>query len=232
MFYDTSLTINPSYTKELFTEMQGLGKHFFCNGNADVLAEDTEFVALSKKAGCVSWLIGFESVSQQTLDTVGKSTNKVEQYTRVVQNLHANGLAVVGCFMFGFDSDTPKVFDETLQVIKDLHIDVADFTILTPFPGTPLYQRLEQEKRILTKDWSRYNLRSAVFQTKQMSPQVLERGVRKMYAEFYSTPYTVKRILRSLHLGFYPFFLVLARNAVSNMSRRALLASTTSSEKS
>ncbi len=231
MFYDASLTINPSYTKELFTEMQGRGKHFFCNGNADVLAEDIELVELSKKAGCVSWLVGFESFSTETLKTVGKNTNQVEQYTTVVRNLHDQKMAVVGCFMFGFDTDTAPVFKNTFQMIKDLAIDIADFTILTPFPGTPLYEQLQKEKRILTQDWSRYNLRSAVFQPKQMSPETLEQGVRYLYASFYNTSYSLHRIIRSIRLGIYPFFMVLARNAVANMSRRALLASTVNDEK-
>ena len=225
MFYDTSLTINPSYSKTLFKKMIGLNKKIFCNGNSDVLARDKELVSLSKEAGCLAWLVGFESVSQETIDKIGKKTNKVDEYFQTVKNIHDNKMAVIGDFMFGFDTDTPDVFDETLKVIKELKIDIADFCMLTPFPGTPIFNKLEKEGRILTKDWSQYSLKNVVFEPKNMTPDELTQGLRKMYYEFYSTPYTVKRIVRSLKLGIYPFFLVLARNAIANMNSRRLFTS-------
>jgi radical SAM superfamily enzyme YgiQ (UPF0313 family) len=224
MFYDTSLTINPDYSKSLFKEMSGLHKKFFCNGNVDVLAYDDEFVKLSKAAGCVSWLIGFESFSQETIDKIGKRTNKVMEYFKAVKNVHDNGMSVIGSFMFGFDTDKKDVFNNTLKMIKELDIDVADFCILTPFPGTPLFNRFEKEGRILTKDWSKYTMKNVVFEPKNMTAEELLQGVKKMYNEYYSTPYTVKRIVKSLKLGVYPFFMVLARNAVANMNSRILFS--------
>jgi radical SAM superfamily enzyme YgiQ (UPF0313 family) len=223
-FYDNSLTINPVYTKSLFKKMKGLHKKFFFNGNADVLANDLEFVRLSKEAGCISWLIGFESISQKTIDSVGKKTNNVEEYVQAVKNIHDNGMAVIGDFMFGFDNDNPDIFNETLKVIKELQVDVADFCALTPFPGTPIFNKLDKEGRILTKDWSEYTLKNVVFKPKNMTVDELTYGLRKMYIGFYSTGYTVKRIIRSLRLGFYPFFFVLARNAVANMGSRRLFS--------
>lgn len=223
-FYDLSLTINPSYTKSLFRKMQGLHKRFSCNGNADVLARDMELVKLSREAGCVSWLVGFESVSQQTLNEVGKGTNKVEEYAQAVKNIHDNGMVVVGSFMFGFDTDTKDVFDETLKMIKELEIDIVDFCILTPFPGTPVFNSLEKEGRLLTKDWPKYKL-NVVFMPKNMTPEELILGVRKMYRDFYSISYTIKRVVKSIGLGFYPFVLVLERNFAASMSHRRLFLS-------
>ncbi|MCK4416327.1 MAG: B12-binding domain-containing radical SAM protein [Thermoplasmatales archaeon] len=225
MFYDNSLTINPDYSKSLFKKMKALNKKIFCNGNSDVLARDKELVRLSKEAGCVSWLVGFESVSQKTLDEIGKTSNRVEEYFQAVKNIHGHGMAVIGSFMFGFDSDTKDVFDETLKTIKELEIDVADFCILTPVIGTPVFNKLEKEGRILTKDWSKYDMKNVVFEPKNMTPEELLQGVRRMYAEFYSTSYTVKRVVKSLRLGLYPFFLVLARNAVANMNSKLLFTS-------
>jgi radical SAM superfamily enzyme YgiQ (UPF0313 family) len=220
MFYDSSLTIHPEYTKTLFKKMNGIHKKCFCNGNADVLARDLELVRLSKEAGCVAWLVGFESVSQQTLDAVGKKTNLVDDYARAVQNIHRYGMIVIGCFMLGFDTDTPEIFEKTLQVIKDLEIDIADFSILTPFPGTPLYNKLEAEGRILTKNWKYYNMGNVVFKPKQMNPEQLRNGVRLMYDRFYAPPYALKRIVRSLRWGVYPFLVIFTRNMVAMMGRR------------
>ena len=226
MFYDASLTINPKYTKELFQKMKRLHKRFFCNGNADVLARDEELVELSKKAGCASWLIGFESFSQKTINAVGKKTNNVEDYQKAVDNIHRHGMAVVGTFMFGFDTDTPDVFENTLHTMKELQIDVADFCIVTPFPGTPLFERLENEGRLFTKDWSSYTMKKVVFQPKLMTSEELLRGVRKMYHEYYSISSTIRRVARGLRLGFYPFLLILARNMVATMNSRSLFTST------
>ena len=225
MFYDNSLTINTDYSKSLFKKMKGLNKKFFCNGNLDILAQDEELVRLSKEAGCVSWLVGFESVSQKTINEIGKTTNKVNKYLQAVKNIHENKMAVIGSFMFGFDTDTKDVFDETLKMIKDLKIDLADFCILTPFPGTPIFNKLKKERRIFAEDWSRYTMRNVVFEPKNMTSEELLQGVKKMYIEFYSTQNTVKRIVRSLRLGVFPFFLVLSRNAVANMNSKLLFAS-------
>jgi radical SAM superfamily enzyme YgiQ (UPF0313 family) len=222
MFYDTSLTIDPSYTKELFKRMRGLKKKFFCNGNADVLAHDEELVRLSKEAGCVAWLIGFESISQSTLQAIGKTTNIVEDYAQAISNIHANHTVVIGDFMFGFDTDTPDVFKQTLQTMTDLKVDVADFSILTPFPGTPLYTKLEGEKRIITRDWQRYNMGQVVFTPKQMSPDQLLQGVRWMYDMFYSPLFSLKRIVHSLKRGIYPFVVVSSRTLVAMMSRKRI----------
>jgi len=223
-FYDTSLTIKPDYAKSLFKQMKGLNKKISCNGNSDVLAHDKELMQLSKEAGCVSWLIGFESISQKTIDEMGKKTNNVKEYQQAVKNIHDNGMVAIGCFVFGFDTDIKEVFDDTLRVIKKLEIDVADFSVLTPFPGTPLFAKLDKEGRILSKDWSKYNMKNVVFEPRNMTPEELHKGVKRMYMEFYSTPYTVKRAVKSLRLGMYPFFLVLERNISANMNSRRLLS--------
>jgi radical SAM superfamily enzyme YgiQ (UPF0313 family) len=225
MFYDNSLTIDVEYSKELFKKMKGLNKKFFCNGNIDKLAEDEELVRLAKEAGCVSWLVGFESISQKTIEEMGKSTNMVEKYKKAVENVHENKMAIIGSFIFGFDSDTKEVFNETLKMIRDLKIDLADFCILTPFPGTPIFTKLEKEGRIFEKDWSKYTMRNVVFKPKNLTTDELLEGVKRMYIEFYSTQNTVKRIFRGLRLGIYPFFLVMFRNAVANMNSRFLYVS-------
>lgn len=220
MFYDTSLTIDPAYTKELFRAMRGMKKNFFCNGNVDVLASDIELVRLSKQAGCVAWLIGFESIHQTTLQAIGKTTNTVDNYAQAIDNIHSNHMAVIGEFMFGFDTDTPEVFERTLHWIKDLTIDVADFSILTPFPGTPLFTRLADERRIRSNDWDSFNMAHVVFTPKQMTPEELRQGVQMMYHEFYKPSYTIKRIIQNLPRGLYPFFVVLMRNSVATLNSR------------
>ena len=117
-FYDNSLTVDPEYTKMLFRKMKGMHKRFSCNGNVNTLANDEELVRLSRQAGCFSWIIGFESVSQETLDEVSKKTNKIIEYEKAINNIHNNKMSVIGYFVFGFDSDTKDVFEKTLEMIR------------------------------------------------------------------------------------------------------------------
>lgn len=218
MFYDMSLTIDPAYTKQLFTKMKALNKRFFCNGNINVLAQDPSFVKLSKQAGCIGWLVGFESFQQQTLESIGKSTNKVNDYKKGVDLIHSQNMMVIGDFMFGFDTDEPTVFDSTLSMIKKLKIDAADFTIVTPFPGTPLFNQFQKEGRLLTTNWQKYTMFNPVFQPKQMTPKQLKNGVSKLYKQFYSPKQTITRILPSLARGIYPFFSVAGRNLLASFN--------------
>lgn len=218
MFYDTSLTIDPEYTKELFTQMKSIKKHFFCNGNINVLASDPSFVHLSKQAGCIGWLVGFETFQQESLNEIGKTTNKIKDYKKAVNLIHSEDMIVIGDFMFGFDTDTTNVFTTTLSMLKQLHIDVADFTILTPFPGTPLFTQLQKQGRILTTNWEEYTMFNPVFQPKQMTPEQLQQGVKLLYQQFYSPKHSLSRIIQNIPHGMYPFTAAATRNLLASFN--------------
>lgn len=208
IFHDPSLTIDTNFTKKLFNEMIGLNKRFFCNGNADTLSKDEELLRIAKKAGCVGWLIGFESISKESLKSVGKKTNKIDNYVEAIENIHNHHMMVCGTFVFGFDGDTIDTFNKTKEFVKNSGIDVPDALILTPFPGTPLFKRLEKEGRIITKDWPKYDHKHVVFQPKNMSPITLLENTKKLYKEFFSIKNMSKRILKSIKLGYHPFMTV------------------------
>jgi len=211
-FADPSLTINPSYTKQLFRKMKGLNKIFACEGNANVLARDDELLKLAAEAGCLSWYVGFESICQETVDSIGKSTNKVENYKNVIKKVHDHGMRIEAAFMFGFDTDKPDIFDKTKDTIQDWELDLIDFSTLTPYPGTPLFNRLEKEKRILTRDWEKYDSFQVVFQPKNISVEELANGVQSMWQEFYSSQKTLNRTIKSVRLGLKPFVFSCLRN--------------------
>ena len=115
-------------------------------------------------------------------------------------------MSILGSFVIGFDADKPDVFKNTFNVVNKIEIDVPDAMILTPLPGTPLFRRLEKEKRILTYDWSKYNFENVVFQPKHMTPQELLDGVKQLYQDYYTYPRISKRIVKGIRLGYYPFF--------------------------
>jgi radical SAM superfamily enzyme YgiQ (UPF0313 family) len=139
-----------------------------------------------------------ESISQSSMNEVHKEFNHVEEYARVIKRIQSHGIAVQAGIVFGFDHDTEKVFSETLDFLEATGVQNATFNILTPYPGTKLYQQLETEGRILTRDWSKYNGREdVVFQPRNMSPGTLLEGYRYANRRFYSPKSVFKRLSRS-----------------------------------
>jgi radical SAM superfamily enzyme YgiQ (UPF0313 family) len=212
IFHDPHLTSNPRYARELFREIirQKIRKKWLANGTTNILGKiDDEFLDLAAKAGCIEWFIGFESVSQKALNAIKKTHNKVENFKKLIKRLHDHNMIVQGGIIFGFDEDTPDIFDLTIEKIHDFGIDILEVNILTPYPGTPLYDRLEKEGRIISKDWTRYNQVDVVFQPKNMTVQELFDGTRKVAKEFYSPLRIIERtakiftITRS-PMGFFP----------------------------
>ncbi len=111
-------------------------------------------------------------------------------------------MAINGLFMFGFDHDTPDVFDRTLEALNQWKIDAGEFNILTPLPGTPVFDKMEREGRILTKDWSKYTQTQVVFKPKNMTPKELYEGTRKVIKEFHTYDKMLKRWARLVKLSF------------------------------
>jgi radical SAM superfamily enzyme YgiQ (UPF0313 family) len=193
IFHDPHLTLHKRYALDLFQEMirTKIHKGWVANGTANVLGKvEDNFLNLARKAGCVESFVGFESVNQQALNNIKKTHNRVRDFKKMIKRVHNHDMTVQGGIIFGFDEDTLDVFDTTLDTINDWELDVLEVNILTPYPGTPLFQRFESEGRILTKDWSRYNQVDVVFQPKNMTIQELYEGARKVAQDFYS-PYNI-----------------------------------------
>ena len=176
---------------------QKVNKGWVANGTANILGVvDDEFLNLAHKSGCVEWFVGFESVSQEALNNIKKTHNKVSDFKKMIKRVHSHGMTIQGGIIFGFDEDTTDIFDTTIETINDWDLDVLEVNILTPYPGTPLFERLDKDSRILTKDWSRYNQVEVVFKPKQMTPEELYEGARKVAKDFYSPYKTLKRITK------------------------------------
>ena len=216
-FSDPSLTIDVEYTKQLFHEMKTLGKRFICHGNVNVLNENEELIKLSKEAGCQAWFIGFESVNQESLNSV-KKKNKVEYYEETVKKIRKYGVGVKGLFMFGFDADTISSFSTTLKFINKMRLDVSYFSVLTPFPGTPVFKRFDEEGRLLTKNWSEYSFNNVVFKPKNMTREELYNNTRAVAKEYYSYSNMLKRTIDNGNLDFTRFKTKLELNILDWLS--------------
>jgi len=201
IFTDNALTIDTKYSKKLFREMRGLNKKFTAYATIDVLGRDDEFLRLAREAGCEGWLIGFESLCQESLNGVGKKNNRVDDYLSSVKKIHDYGIQIDGYFVFGFDHDPPDIFEKTIEFVRKAEIDFPYGVVLTPFPGTPIFKKLDSEGRILSKDWSKYNFEYVVYQPKNMTPEELAKKVNQLDYEWYNTSKVLKQILKSIKLG-------------------------------
>lgn len=195
-FPDASLTIDPNYTKALFKEIGTLNKNFHCFGNINILYRDDELLKIASDAGVKRWYIGIESISQENIIAIGKRTNQVEEYEKALNKINDYGMKITAFFIFGFDNDTVDIIYKTIKLINEWNIDTVSFSIITPYPGTRLFNRLENEGRITSYDWSRYTEGRVNFKPKKMSEEELFFNVKKAVLNFYSIKNSFKNSLK------------------------------------
>lgn len=197
LFMDDSLTSDREYAKELFSQLIPLGKRWFSQCGIGIAADD-ELLDLAARSGCAGLFIGFESLSQRNLRSWGKAGNLGVDYLTAVRKLHAAGIGIFGAFVFGEDDDTPEVFPRTLDLLLEANIECLQATRLTPFPGTPLFEQMESQGRILDRDWGHYDFAHVVYQPAQMSRETLDSGVAWVQREFHARRRVAQRAWRSL----------------------------------
>jgi radical SAM superfamily enzyme YgiQ (UPF0313 family) len=200
---DKSISINDvdvfstrSRTKELLTAFKPLDIKW--QGAVSCrLAQDEELLELAARSGCNMLSIGFESISRTNLKSAHKMANDPDTYARLIEKIHSYGIMVFGLFMFGFDHDTEDSFSETLKFAIDNKIDACGFSVVTPYPGTILFYRMLQEKRITSFDWDKYDQGYIVYESRGLPPEKLWQGHQMVYRNFYSYRSILKR---------YPYF--------------------------
>ena len=148
--------------------------------------------------------MGFQTVHPDSLQRAGVVQNKVERYQEVVRRFHEHGILVQGFFIFGFDNEDQRIFQTAETHIKQMGLEDALLYILTPYPGTPIYDQLKSQGRLLLEDRDKYGWANAVFQPARMTAQELERGVQETYERLY---YFFKRRAPKQILRWLPFFL-------------------------
>ncbi|MBI1783506.1 B12-binding domain-containing radical SAM protein [Candidatus Sumerlaeota bacterium] len=196
IFIDLSPVENTTYAKELYRAMIPLRMKWLGLATTRI-AEDEELLKLASASGCQGVLIGFESVSQATLDGTKKHFHSSSRYGEIVKRLHDYGIGIQGCFVFGFDTDDESVFERTVEFVDKVHMDLPRYAVMTPFPGTAAFRQLEAEKRLLHKHWPLYDVEHVVYQPKQMSPERLQEGLHWAWAQSYGWGSIARRIAGS-----------------------------------
>lgn len=194
---DDNIMGHPEYAREFFAAWADTGKSFWSQASTTML-QTPELITKAAEAGCKALFVGFESISQAQLEAVDKRFNAIDKYEELVKRLHDAGIAVIGSFMFGLDGDGEDVFERTADFAEGAKIDIGQFSILTPLPGTPLYRQLEDAGRITVRDWSRYNGSHVTFEPVGMSAEALESGFQWIYERFYSWRSIIRRVGRRI----------------------------------
>jgi radical SAM superfamily enzyme YgiQ (UPF0313 family) len=196
IFVDLNLIADRAYAARLFEALLPLRVQWYGLATS-LLADDRALLDLAARSGCRGLLIGLESIEQASLADCKKGFNRSERFFEVVETLHRHRIALQGCFVFGLDHDTPDVFLKTARLTVEAKIDLPRFAVLTPFPGTALYRRLEAEGRILTRDWELYDGQHVVFQPARMTVEELQRGIEQAWRYAYSLPSIARRLAAS-----------------------------------
>ncbi|SDG94249.1 B12-binding domain-containing radical SAM protein [Desulfosporosinus hippei] len=193
MFIDDNLIGDIGWTRAFLKEIKPLGLKWNAAVSANIL-NHLDVLDQMQESGCQSLFIGFESINEQSIRSVQKFQNKRENYERLIHELHKRGIMVNASLVFGFDHDSPQVFQNTLDWLVKNKVETMTAHILTPYPGTVLYERFFAEGRIVDFDLSHYNTANVVFSPKQMSQKELLEGYLWIYKEFYSFKNIFKRI--------------------------------------
>ena len=186
VFIDNNLGSDRDYLRSLCLALQRTGKIWSAAVTADV-ADDPSLVRAMSEAGCAGVFLGLESVNEASLAEAGKRNSCPERYAAQVAVFHDHHIQVNASFVFGFDHDDYGTFGRTVDWIERRRLACATFHILTPYPETPLFRKLEREGRILHRDWLQYDTCHAVFAPKLMLPAELEKGYAWCYRRLFST---------------------------------------------
>jgi len=205
LFVDDNIVGNREHARELFDAMIPLKIMWTAQATLSVACDD-ELLRLASRSGCKYFLIGFESLSDKNIVTIGKTvTNKVSEYVEHVNKIHDHGIGIAGTFILGLDDDDSDAFERTADFIEANGIDAPTVGVLTPYPGSPLFNRLELEGRLLHRDWRQYShtIGKVVFHPRLMTTEQLEEGHRLVGRRLFSMKSIVGRL--SCFRGHLPY---------------------------
>jgi len=220
MFVDDNLIADPDYARALFAAMAPMGKRWVSQCSLKI-ADDPELLRLARRAGCCGLFIGIETVSQRNLEAVDKGFNDTGRYAERLAAIRRAGIGVVAGMIVGLDSDDVGTFERTLRFLQRMRIDALQLNILTPLPGTPLFDEMERQGRITDREWAHYDFRHCVLRPARMTARELQHGADWLYREFYRLDRIAVRFVRDVFaLGWIPAWLTLRLNLTYRYDNR------------
>jgi radical SAM superfamily enzyme YgiQ (UPF0313 family) len=220
IFVDDNLTRSPEYARALFTAMLPLRKRWVAQCSIE-LADDAELLRLAHAAGCRGLFIGIETANAENLAAVGKQFNQSQRYAESLRRIRRQGIGIVAGMMVGLDRDDPTVFENCLRFLDQHRIDSLQLNIVTPLPGTPMFDDMQRAGRMTDLGWDRYDFRHVVFRPKAMTAAQLQEGADWLYAEFYRVDRILLRFARAVFTcGWTPALLGLKLNLTYRYDNR------------
>lgn len=206
MIIDDNFIGNPKWTLEFIRLIKPMNLTWHAAVSTDLLKHKYLIKAFAE-SGCKSLFIGFESINQNSIKSVNKSQNRIEEYEELIHLLHENGIMVNASLVFGFDHDTKEVFKDTVSWLIKNKVESMTAHILTPYPGTKLFEKLLHENRIFDTNTNNYNTANVVYTPMKMSAKELKEGYLWAYKEFYSFKNIFKRLpdRKDMHIPYYLF---------------------------
>jgi radical SAM superfamily enzyme YgiQ (UPF0313 family) len=200
-FMDDTFTLNQERAEKICDEIikQGWDISWGASSRVDTLSK--RLVEKMKKAGCWILFLGIESGSQKILDAIGKRIT-LEQVKKAVKILKDAGIQVLGSFIIGFLQDTKETIKETIKFAKSLNLDYAEFSILTPYPGTPIFDYAKKNNMLLTENWSKYTAIEPIVKIEGASEKEIKTLFQKSYITFYLRPRIVMEWLKNKQFSF------------------------------
>jgi radical SAM superfamily enzyme YgiQ (UPF0313 family) len=200
-FMDDTFTLDQKRAEKICDGIieQGWDISWGASSRVDTLSK--ELAEKMKKAGCWIIFLGIESGSQKILDTIGKRIT-LEQAKKAVEILKDAGIQVLGSFIIGFMQDTKETIKETIKFAKSLNLDYAEFSILTPYPGTPIFDYAKKNNMLLTEDWSKYTATEPIVKIEGISEKEVKALFQKAYITFYLRPKIVMKWLKNKQFSF------------------------------
>jgi len=187
-FADDNFFINRKFSKKLVRHLREMNLRWFAQSDISI-ANDEDFITELKAAGCATLFIGFESVSESSLSSINKNSWKLKQlktYPEAIKKIQSKGIGIIGAFIIGFDGDTKETFNQLTDFILDNNIFIPQITILTPLPGSRLYERLKKENRLTDVPWGNYTFTEINYIPKNMTGEELKNGLYQIYKKVYS----------------------------------------------
>lgn len=194
-FSDDNIFGNRIYAKKLFSALRYEGIVWMSQASLNI-TDDPELLRLAGRSGCKGLFVGLESVDCESLIQMNKKFLKPETFKDAVAKLHDRGIGIMGAFVLGNDNEDPSIFQKTLEFAKKIKIDLAQFAILTPYPGTAIYNKLIKENRIFNFDWGKYDAGNAVFKPLKMTADRLKQEVDKLWRDFYRFDQVLFRLIK------------------------------------
>lgn len=192
-FVDDLHNSNRAYCRELWAALKPLNIKWGCQSTL-FLGDDEEMVKLAAESGCVSVFVGMESLDENALEETNKSFNRVQKFSDEIKMFHDHGIMVNPGIVFGFDSDDESVFERAVEFLVKNRVELAYFNVLTPLPGTTLFERYNSTGRIFDRDWAKYDGKHVVYYPSRMTPEQLQEGFFWANHQFYSWPSIWRRL--------------------------------------